>query len=545
MRTACFEPSLWGALHARDHAAVVPALRRHCAAGESAASAASARHRYALGRGLTSLAAGRWRHLPCRRAPLPREGSACCVWQSAGSVVVVGGWTDRGLASQVSLLQLQERGELQCTQAVVRHSQLFSARYGHSVTACGESGGDEFYVFGGMTAGGYSGELADLGYLKAQYDEDAEPFCYHAVKETTPWPAARGYHSAASSQCGRYLYIFGGIADGEACGQLAVYDTRARAWTLPAPEGEAPCARFGHSATVFDGGMWVIGGSTGGDLLRSGEDLTDVWRLDLAALTWTRVEPANAPPFPANLGRCHSAVLVGEQVLLFGGSAQTSSVVSAFNLRTLAFSAPAIGLAGGGDGIRGDGPCKRFTHLAALVGTHMLMGFGWTFGSAHARRGCLGDWWALDLAPPRPSECRPQLPGNRLDADPESDVDEEEEEEDDDEHGGFAADFNAHLAAFGQAAFADDSDGSGDEAEADEYVAAAAELAGRFAQEEGGAEDDDDDEPEEDAQLERTLVHAMVLAVNAEDGVAVRGLMRRLQQLREMRNLAQADGDEM
>ena len=542
MRTTCYEVSLWVGLQARDNAAVAYSLRHHCAAGALAESSASARLRYALGRGLTSLAAARWHHLNCRRSPLPREGSACCVWQSTKSVMVVGGWTDRGLSSQVSLLQLDEHGALQCSQAAVRNSQLFSARYGHSVTTCGESG-DEFYVFGGMMAGGYSGELADLGFLKAVYEEDAEPFSFGAVRRLAVWPVARGYHSAAASTCGRYLYIFGGIADGTACGQLAVYDTRDGVWTLPTPEGDAPCARFGHSATVYDGGMWVIGGGTGGDLLRSGEDLTDVWRLDLGTLTWARMEPANDPPFPANLGRCHTAVLVGDKVVLFGGSAQTSSRVTVFNLRTLEFSSPAIGLAAA------DGPCKRFTHLAALVGTQMLMGFGWAFGSARDRRGCLGDWWALDLVPARPGECRPQLPLTALEmeADPDPDMEEDEEEDDDDEHEDFAADFNAHLAAFGQAAFADDPDGSGDEAEADEYVAAAAELAGRFAQEEGDAEEEE--EPEEDVQLERTLVHAMVLAVNAEDGVAVRVLMRRLQQLRQMRNAAQDndvdDDDEM
>jgi hypothetical protein len=100
MRTTCYEVSLWAGLQARDNAAVAYSLRHYCAAGALPESSASARLRYALGRGLTSLAAARWRHLPCRRSPLPREGSACCVWQSAQCVIVVGGWTDRGLSSQ-------------------------------------------------------------------------------------------------------------------------------------------------------------------------------------------------------------------------------------------------------------------------------------------------------------------------------------------------------------------------------------------------------------------------------------------------------------
>jgi hypothetical protein len=35
---------------------------------------------------------------------------------------------------------------------------------------------------------------------------------------------------------------------------------------------------------VYRGGLWVVGGGTGQDLLRSGRDLEDVWRLDLSTL---------------------------------------------------------------------------------------------------------------------------------------------------------------------------------------------------------------------------------------------------------------------
>jgi hypothetical protein len=533
MRDTCFDKTLWVELQARDHAAVAYPLRHHSAPGRDSSDPASARLRYSLCRGLASLAAGRWRRLQCRRPPLPREGSAGCVWQPAHGLVCLGGWTDRGLSSQVTLLQLGEQGELSASPVAVRHMEMFQARYGHSLTACGD--GDQLYVFGGMTAGGYSGELADLGSLDAVYEEDAEQFTYRAVRPRagTPWPGARGYHSACASACGRQLVIFGGIQDGAACAQLAVLDTGSQTWTLPAPEGDAPCARFGHSATVFDGGMWVVGGSNGGDLLRSGEDLTDIWRLDLTALTWARMETANEPPFPATLGRCHSAVLVGHKLLLFGGSAQTSNNVTALCLRTLTFSAPAIG------GVA-DMPGRRFTHLAGLLGTQMLVAFGWSFGGPRERRGCLGDFYSLDLAPPNPRGCAPQ-PAARAPSEMEDpdDDDFDDDEEEDDEDGDYAAELNAHLAAFGQAAFADGPDGSDDEAEAEEYIAAAAELAGRFGQEEDG-----DDEPEEDVQLERTLVHAIVLAVNAENGVAVRLLMRRLQQLREMRHAHAEEEDD-
>ena len=52
----------------------------------------------------------------------------------------------------------------------------------------------------------------------------------------------------------------------------------------PLTTGRAPPRRIGHSSCVYGGGLWVVGGGSGSDLLRTGEDLADVHRLDISTM---------------------------------------------------------------------------------------------------------------------------------------------------------------------------------------------------------------------------------------------------------------------
>jgi hypothetical protein len=459
-------------------------------------------------------------------------------------------------------------------------------RYGHSITACGP-GHAWLLVFGGMQQGGYGGERNDVWVLRAAGSVDGatvyEWFCpptsrggggggrsggSAAAAAGGPAPRPRGYHSACASADGRRVFIFGGISGGDSCDELAVLDTHTWEWQLPgagaAAEGadaEAPCGRFGASATLFDGGVWLLGGGTGGDLLRAGRDLSDVWRLDTEALTWARVAPKNAPPYAANLGRCHSAARVGAKLLLFGGSAHTCGRVSWLDLASCTFGAPRVAplapapapaptsaaaallrrvrappafpdLLPGHDGA--GAPCARFTHMAALMGTTMVLSSGWTYGSDGARRGCLGDVWQLNLAPDAPSRARAaQQPpaaapgGGALDGDMD-DMDDDDGDDDDDDDGD--EDFDGGD---------DDGDDDAEEDGVDDLEGYGEEDEG--AQEEGGAsgsgggDEGDAAAAGGDAAVERRLVRALVAAMDAADMVAVRRLLRRVQLLRQRR----------
>ncbi|KAL4446842.1 hypothetical protein ABPG77_008086 [Micractinium sp. CCAP 211/92] len=194
-------------------------------------------------------------------------------------------------------------------------------------------------------------------------------------------PGARGYHSAAVSEDGKKIYCFGGISAGGACNTLAVLDTETWTWSRPLTTGEPPSPRCGHSSVVYGGKLWVVGGGSGRDLLRSGRDLDDVHTLDLQTMEWARLA---LPPGPACAGKCHSACLVGSRLLLFGGSMPTCSEVAWLDLEARRWGAPAA--------VLGWEPAPRMSASAALAGEEVLVFGGFTFSARE-----VGDLHRLQL----------------------------------------------------------------------------------------------------------------------------------------------------
>jgi hypothetical protein len=295
-------------------------------------------------------------------------------------------------------------------------------------------------IFGGMTGGGYTGELNDIWLLKTPQDLDAtapqlRPTCSGEM------PQRRGYHSACASADGRLLYIFGGIGNNESLASFHVLDTDSWTWTaVTSPSASQPCARFGHSMLLFGEHLWLFGGGTGGDLLRDGVDLTDVWTYCLRSGEWTQVELVSPAPYSANLGRCHSAVKVGHKALFFGGSMRTSNHVSWFDTQSGAFGAPLVAPRTVDDRVPEPLPAPRFTHLAAAVGSTVLVACGYKHGPF--ARGCLGDVWSMQLCPDAEQRQRAQQQGPELrlpveligEEEEEGWEEEEEEEMDEDDY---------------------------------------------------------------------------------------------------------------
>ncbi|KAI3434757.1 hypothetical protein D9Q98_002817 [Chlorella vulgaris] len=179
-------------------------------------------------------------------------------------------------------------------------------------------------------------------------------------------PDARGYHAAAVSEDGCKLYFFGGIGDSATAPSLSVLDVTTWRYTTLATRGPQPPARIGCSACVYRGGLWVVGGGTGQDLLRSGRDLEDVWRLDLSTLEWRCVEVSGAAPPCA--GKCHTSVMVGSRLLLFGGSMHTCSELAWLDLEACAWGQPAV--------LAGNPPCDRMSATAVLAGSSEVLIYG-------------------------------------------------------------------------------------------------------------------------------------------------------------------------
>ena len=210
----------------------------------------SPRMLYPAAAAMTRLECARWGCAAQRIASFPaREGAASCVLGER--MFVVGGWTDGGLANDVwSFSNPGETGSpldqapLQLERVRVSGLSRPTPRYGHSVTACGP-GQSSLLLFGGMRGGGYTAEVNDAHLLSRETPEDG--FSWSLPALTGPLPRARGYHSATSSSDGRYVYVFGGIANGASLDDLHVLDTQSWSWRaiLPPPppeEGAAPAA---------------------------------------------------------------------------------------------------------------------------------------------------------------------------------------------------------------------------------------------------------------------------------------------------------------
>ncbi len=127
-------------------------------------------------------------------------------------------------------------------------------------------------------------------------------------------PDARLGHTMVFDPVRRRLVVFGGQAAGF-FNDVWVYDIAANSWTLLEPNGAAPNRRYGHSV-IFDAPrdrMVISHGFT------SAGRFDDTWAFNFATNTWTEISPNERP-----LRRClHHAVhdAANDQMLLYGGCA--------------------------------------------------------------------------------------------------------------------------------------------------------------------------------------------------------------------------------
>jgi len=88
-------------------------------------------------------------------------------------------------------------------------------------------------------------------------------------------PAARARHTSTSMPDGRIL-IFGGLDRRKRFNDVWILDGKNRAWEKPVIQGEGPCPRAHHSATLVGNSIWIYGGYSGHGKLSS-----DMFLLDL------------------------------------------------------------------------------------------------------------------------------------------------------------------------------------------------------------------------------------------------------------------------
>lgn len=114
----------------------------------------------------------------------------------------------------------------------------------------------------------------------------------------TSGPVAREDHTWTVDPDGGVAYLFAGRDGGSVYGDLWAYDLAADSWTELQPAGSLPPARFGHEAAWVDGvGVVVFAGQAGSTFFN------DLWAFDPAAAAWRLLPAAGAVPIP-RYGTC-------------------------------------------------------------------------------------------------------------------------------------------------------------------------------------------------------------------------------------------------
>lgn len=348
--------------------------------------------------------------------PGARQGAnSCTITGFAGGdcFAVYGGWTDaRGISRDLNLLRRRIAdgdgvGEWEWTQVPVSRRENAPARptYGPSITVVpapdGGSSAVRLVVHGGVCAGGYRGAQASLHSILLTAEEDAPDMSCEVLPDVeAEWMAEhaldgtpRAYHTAtyvpqgeAHASNAHRVWVFGGFndhADNGCISELTAFDLASEVWEVVRPDGAEPEERLGHSCVEIGGALYLSGGCTDSSNMKpgeGGEELSDIWRLDLttphADLAWHRVSHPSSAPQGA-LQRCHGAARLGSQILFFGGgrSSSLTNRVCAFDTASETWITAPGRLSGTAPSRRQNAACGFFPGTALLI----VFG-GWRLG---------------------------------------------------------------------------------------------------------------------------------------------------------------------
>lgn len=190
-------------------------------------------------------------------------------------------------------------------------------------------------------------------------------------------PCARGGHTATlvgptdPQKASARIFVFGGHYDrGEGNGfsylnDIFVLDIDENNWYQPRCRGTAPESRYGHSAALVGTRIVYFGGKGKTSHFR------DLHALDANSVTWFQGPSSGGAP-SARHG--HSATLHGTRLYVFGGAcgAKYFGDLYCLDLSSMAWSAPSTS---------GPKPAARSGHAAQLIGESLIIHGGFSLDS--------------------------------------------------------------------------------------------------------------------------------------------------------------------
>ncbi|KAL1462292.1 hypothetical protein WDU94_014138 [Cyamophila willieti] len=130
-------------------------------------------------------------------------------------------------------------------------------------------------------------------------------------------PYQRYGHSAVVHEGN--IYIWGGRNDRFVCNQLFCFNCDTRQWSCPKVTGQIPEARDGHSACVHEGRMYIFGGYIDEET----QFTQDVYALDLTTFHWSYIETWGEPPSYRDF---HTANIINGRMFVWGGRGDESTL---------------------------------------------------------------------------------------------------------------------------------------------------------------------------------------------------------------------------
>lgn len=190
-------------------------------------------------------------------------------------------------------------------------------REGHTASVVGLN----IFVFGGT----WTDEDENTLYLNDLHRLDTSALTWHrTVANGTP-PIEREGHTSVT--IGAQVYIFGGTWVDDEDNSIYLNDlhrltaevVERPTWDQPVASGEPPIPREGHTASVVGSQMVVFGGA-GLDFEERSINLNDLHVLDTETMAWSQPQSGGGPStlLPQER-RYHSASVVGDEILVFGG----------------------------------------------------------------------------------------------------------------------------------------------------------------------------------------------------------------------------------
>eukprot|EP00767_Chilomastix_cuspidata_P003597 gnl/Chilomastix_cuspidata/3718.p1 GENE.gnl/Chilomastix_cuspidata/3718~~gnl/Chilomastix_cuspidata/3718.p1 ORF type:complete len:2150 (-),score=541.09 gnl/Chilomastix_cuspidata/3718:46-6495(-) len=252
------------------------------------------------------------------------------------------------------------------------------ARCGHTITVHNE----RIFMFGGETvAGQQTNDLYILDLTTGKWRKEAG----HC-----PAPPPRAHHTASLS--GQSLYVFGGISGQQFLSDLWRFDLQRGGWEELRALSQSPPAMYHHGAAALDDQLVVYGGVTGSPLHEQHSGRT--WVYNTSQNQWREVLPLSpSGKLHATVGVRfgHTITNVHGRILMYGGrdpQAKVSQKDEIWEFHAAARNWRVLNVQGARK------PPARFGHVAATVGTGLLIGCG-----EDARDGRhLDDWWFFDPA---------------------------------------------------------------------------------------------------------------------------------------------------